>query len=266
MEAAFDKAAVEYDSVFTYSKIGSYLRQKVWNYLEKNLHANKKLDVLELNCGTGEDAIYFAKNGNTVLATDISNSMINLAKKKADASYYGSKINFIRLDIAELDPALFNKKFDLVFSNFGGLNCISPEVLGSITGNIRKVLNEDGRFICVVMSKYCLWEILFYLFKTDAGKSFRRIKNNFLEVNLNGSIVKTYYYSPSDIKNLFKKGFQVYKVVPIGFFLPPTYLGNYFGKKEKILSLLNKLENLVERFSFTSRFADHFLIDIKAAK
>ena len=44
----------------------------VWDYLEKTFLDNNKLNILELNCGTGEDALWFAKQGHKVLATDLS--------------------------------------------------------------------------------------------------------------------------------------------------------------------------------------------------
>ena len=35
--------------------------------------------VLELNCGTGEDAVFLARRGVRVLATDLSGAMVEAA-------------------------------------------------------------------------------------------------------------------------------------------------------------------------------------------
>ena len=83
MTEDFDIASAQYDTAFTFSKIGKAQRKMVFKYLNPILTQRQKLSILELNCGTGEDAIRFAQLGHHVLATDISEGMINVAKAKA---------------------------------------------------------------------------------------------------------------------------------------------------------------------------------------
>ncbi|NNJ54292.1 MAG: class I SAM-dependent methyltransferase, partial [Ignavibacteriaceae bacterium] len=72
MNSAFDSVAENYDATFTQTKIGKAQREIVWGYLESVLIDKDNLKILELNCGTGEDAVWFSKKGHTVLATDVS--------------------------------------------------------------------------------------------------------------------------------------------------------------------------------------------------
>src|SRR4051812_46223176 len=81
-EAAFDSYALSYDADFTHSSVGGFQRKRVWRYLSKNISAEKQSEVLELNCGTGEDALWFSKNGFTITATDISEEMAAVAREK----------------------------------------------------------------------------------------------------------------------------------------------------------------------------------------
>ena len=68
--AAFDRIAPDYDRRFTDSLIGRAQRDAVWKVLTRTFRRDDK--ILELNCGTGEDAIYLASNGISVVALDAS--------------------------------------------------------------------------------------------------------------------------------------------------------------------------------------------------
>ncbi len=40
----------------------------------------KGLDILELNCGTGEDAVLFSEKGFNIVATDVSEEMLKVTQ------------------------------------------------------------------------------------------------------------------------------------------------------------------------------------------
>ena len=71
MASSFDTAAAMYDDTFTYSVIGKLQRQYVHLHLTNILNETKPKKILEINCGTGEDAIWLAKQNYKVTATDI---------------------------------------------------------------------------------------------------------------------------------------------------------------------------------------------------
>lgn len=263
MNNGFDKSALTYDDTFTHSNIGRYLRERVHGYLCQSLPDEKKLSILELNCGTGEDAIYFARKGHLVTATDSSLQMLAAAKRKAEAASLGLEVKFEQLNINDLEQCRFGNTYDLVFSDFGGLNCISPGSLKKMSRNLKNILTGNGRFIAAVMSKYCLWEVGYFLLKGKINKSFRRWGRNALDVSMNGEIIKTYYYTPSGLKNIFEREFSVIDQIPIGLFLPPTYMESFFAKRISMLTFLNRLESISSNWSRFSALGDHFLIDMK---
>jgi ubiquinone/menaquinone biosynthesis C-methylase UbiE len=115
MDTSFDNSALTYDETFTNSNIGRYLRQHVHEYLNLNLPKDRKLRILELNCGTGEDAILLAKKGNFVTASDASVNMLEVAKNKVSKLNEYLQINFKQIDITGIDKFPFIEKFDLIF-------------------------------------------------------------------------------------------------------------------------------------------------------
>jgi ubiquinone/menaquinone biosynthesis C-methylase UbiE len=155
MAADFDHTAHNYDQDFTSSPIGKVQRDLVFKSLESCFLISNQTKVLEINCGTGEDALHFGELGANVLATDISEKMVNVARQKtADLDNVSCQVLDINA-LAEFEP---DKKFDLIFSNFGGLNCLSETELLSFFKNATQKLEKDGVLALVIMPNFCLWE------------------------------------------------------------------------------------------------------------
>ena len=261
--ALFDDVAAHYDETFTNTKIGKLQRARVWNYLISVL-PSKSINILELNCGTGEDAIWFAKKGHTVLATDVSDKMVEVARAKVEKFNLSDKISVKQLDINEIDNLSTANNFDLVFSNFGGLNCLKEIDLISLAEKIKFLLNPNGKFIAVVMPDFCMIESIYFLFKFRTQEMFRRKRVQ--QVNVNDSVVETYYYHPKKFYEYFKSDFIINKIVAVGVFIPPSYLNNFFRRKVNTLKVLNKLEGSFGNHSIAASISDHFLIDLNLKK
>jgi ubiquinone/menaquinone biosynthesis C-methylase UbiE len=263
MHTAFDQIASSYDETFTYSEVGKRQRNIVWDYLEKTLPLNKQSDILELNCGTGEDALFFANRGYRVTATDVSEAMLNITHRKIVENGFEKSVHIKKINIEELNGRTFNKKFDLIFSNFGGLNCFDERVLGELSKEFKLLLNASGRLILVLMPKFCLWEFIYFLTKLKLREGSRRSRAEYSMAKVGGSDVKTYYHSPAIITKKFNNNFNVRKIIPIGFFIPPSYLNRYFTKKKKTLNFLTRIEVRTSSVPLLSNAADHFLIDLE---
>ena len=259
----FDSVAQSYDETFTHSSIGKALRRKVYQYLEKIVPPGISLHILELNCGTGEDAIYFAKQGHYVTATDISEAMIKKAKEKITKEGVGDKIQLFVADIRDLSEIRSNEKFDLVFSNFGGLNCLSSEDLKISSYKLSNLLAKDGRFIAVVMPKFCFWESVYSVTKFKGENIMRRNTNKPLSVKVGEDLVDTWYYSPGEFRRIFNDSFRFVALKPIGFVLPPSYMEPYFSKRSNLLKKLEKTEGYISAVPALSYWSDHFLIDFR---
>src|SRR6478735_6450842 len=93
--APFDGMAADYDRSFTASSIGQRMRAVVWHRLATAFRSGER--VLELNCGTGEDAVHLGSRGVRVLATDTSELMIEKARIKVAAAGLAEQIETRRL-------------------------------------------------------------------------------------------------------------------------------------------------------------------------
>lgn len=263
MAAPFDHIASTYDSMFTKSAIGQLQRKRVWSYIEGIMPDLKGFEMLELNCGTGEDAVLFGERGFNIVATDISAEMLKVTQKKAEQYSMQHRISSHYLDLESFNETLFDKKFDLVFSNFGGLNCINPESLKKLLENLPSILKPGGRFVGVIMPKFCAWETVFFLLRLQFKKAFRRLTSKEVISDLHGVNMKTWYYHPQQIRNWSKGKFKLISIRPVGVALPPSYLERFFSLKKRWLLHLNNFEKKLSRTSILSGMSDHFVIDLQ---
>ena len=263
MGVPFDHMATSYDAVFTNSAIGQLQRSQVWRYIESIMPQLNGFDMLELNCGTGEDAVLFSDRGFNIIATDISEEMLKVTQQRVQQYSMQHRISSQYLDLDSFDETSFNKKFDLIFSNFGGLNCINPQSLQTLLTKLPLALNKGGRFIAVVMPKHCLWESVYFLAKLSFKKAFRRWTDQEVLTDLQGVSSYTWYYTPAQVVQWSKTYFTSVHYQPIGFALPPSYLEPFFAKRRRWLGRLNKFENKLNTFPFLARFSDHYLLDLQ---
>jgi SAM-dependent methyltransferase len=260
--AAFDSEAHIYDQYFTYSKIGIAQRNLVWKNFIPIIKNYKIKSVFEINCGTGEDAVFLNKKGISVLPTDVSIKMVEETNSKLSKN--GFNANSFCVDINNLDSLSYDDRFDLIFSNFGGLNCLNEIQLKLFFKNSSILFGEKKNYVLVFMGKYCLMEKLYFLFKFRFLEINRRSSNKTRNAKLKYEYIETSFYSIRQIKNILPKNLKIVSYAPIGFFVPPSYLETFFRTQSMTFNLLNKLELMIHNFSFLSNFSDHFIVHITA--
>ena len=267
VQSPFDILAETYDADFTRSQIGKLQRERVWKFLRTLLQASgKPLKILEINCGTGEDALKLAALGHNVIATDASEMMIEKARRKLTASKINNDhIEFMQCSFDELQQNFRDEKFDLVFSDFGGINCIDKAGITKLSNDLFSITNPGGYLFFTVMSSFCLWEILYYTSKGKLNTAFRRMRKH-VQFNVNGYAMPVFYYSPRDLKKLFQSKFKMVETYPAGLFIPPSYLEKQFSKHPKWLQKLNRWEKRLGKYSLFSPLADHYCIILKQDK
>ena len=209
--ASFDALATDYDVTFTQTRIGSLMRQAVWQRLDACFQPGQS--ILELNCGTGTDALYLGQRGVHVLATDVSQEMVALTRQKVMQAGLAHMVTVQQLAIEQLDD-LAPVLFDGVVSNFGGLNCVAnlPDTGRALAGR----LTPGAQAVLCIMGPIVPWEWAWFVGHGALGNAFRRLRRN-------GAIwrgVPIYYPSIRAARHAFAPGFQHRRVSALGVFLP----------------------------------------------
>jgi len=113
---AFNIAALTYDEGESSNEILKWMRGLVHDIYLMNFKAGDEL--LELNAGTGIDALFLAEKGIKVFATDISDKMIGIVKEKVKKQEAEKFIKAKVCSFNEID-SIEKNNFDGVISNFG---------------------------------------------------------------------------------------------------------------------------------------------------
>ena len=270
----FDEMAADYDRGFTNSAIGSLVRQAVWRRLDAHFRPGDR--VLELNCGTGADAIYLARRGVRVLATDIAPAMLDLVRAKVARASLESMVEVQQLAIEELKieneelrkdhrkngpfsilNSQFSIPFDGVLSNFGGLNCVAD--LAGVAAGLAACLRPGAAALLCVMGPLVPWEWAWYLWRRQPAKAFRRLRRG--GVAWRGLTIR--YPSIGSLRRALAPWFRPRRVCAVGALLPPSYAEGWAVRRPRLLARLNRWERRLETLPPLPWLADHYLLELE---
>ena len=112
----------------------------------KAAHAGR---VLELAAGHGRDAIYFARRGFAVLATDFSAVAVEQLQRTAEANVVSEKLVAMVYDLREPLP-MATASVDAVYAHMALCMALSTSQIHAAVDEIRRVLRPGGTFIYTV--------------------------------------------------------------------------------------------------------------------
>jgi ubiquinone/menaquinone biosynthesis C-methylase UbiE len=254
---AFSRQSVLFDAADSNNAILQWMRKKVHSHCLNYYQAGDK--ILELNCGTGIDAIFFAEQGLKVHATDIAEGMLNELRRKIKIKNLQDRITVQQCSFNELGN-ISGRNFNHIFSDFGGLNCTKE--IDKVIVQFKTLLSPGGTVTMVIMPSICPWEIALAL-KGNFKTAFRRMKKDGADSNVEGIHFTSYYYSPSRLIHYFGKDYELKELKGLASFVPPPYLENIPGKYPKLFKTLTILdEKFSHRFPF-NQWADHFILTMK---
>jgi ubiquinone/menaquinone biosynthesis C-methylase UbiE len=251
---AFSKQSLHYDQEDKNNRVLQDMRQQVYNHVSKFLKPNST--ILELNAGTGIDAHHFTSLGHSVHATDLSDGMIEQIQEKIKRHNLHGKLSCQQLSYDQLDQVT-GKKFDFVFSNFGGLNCIQD--LTVVTKSLPALLSPGAYVTWVIMPPVCPWELL-GLIKGHGKKAFRRFHKNGVHSHLEGEFFLTYYHSLANIQAAFKDSFTFIECEGLAALSPQPHRGDFPVRHPSLYNNLRKLDAAVTSYFPFNRWADHIIV------
>jgi SAM-dependent methyltransferase len=250
----FEDAAATYDETFTRTAIGTRMRAAVWRRLDAAFAPGSR--VLELGCGTGEDALHLALRGVRVRATDAAEAMVREARTKADLSGVGGLVETAVLGANRLDE-LGDEPFDGALSNFGALNCV-PE-LAPVASGLARLVRPRGRVVLCLLGRYVPWEWAWFLARGRRDAAFRRLAKGGVEWRG----IRVQYPPLRELRRTFDGGFRVTGVRAVGAFLPPTYAEGWAIRHPRLLGALDAVERSVGAFPPFPSLADHVLLELE---
>lgn len=256
---AFDAFAAEYDARFTDTTLGRWLRRRVWGILAQCFRPGDH--ILELTCGTGEDAIWLAQQGVRVTATDGSPRMIEAARRKAAAAGVSDRVAFATLDIDAAHDEEWRLMgipptgFDGVLSNFGGLNVI--ETWRPLAEKLGGMVKPGGWLVLAPMGPICPWETLWHVAHADLRTAFRRFRSPATAL-VGATPIPIWYPAAPRLRRDFAPWFRPEYTESLGLWLPPSYLSHLVDRFPHLFGWLDRMEARTARL--TRGWGDHYII------
>ena len=258
-EEAFDRLAAGYDRTFSESGLGRRLRERTWSALAAAFEEGSR--VVDLGCGTGEDALFLARRGVEVLAVDASAQMLSQARAKVASAGLGERVRLMQADLrdaSELERVFgAGVTFDGAYSNFGALNCLPDRA--ALAEALGGCVRCGGRLLLVLMGPWCVLEVLAHVARGRLGAASRRLRGG-VEVRLaGGPVSRVWYPSPRRLRRELLPWFCRASLEGLGVVLPPTYLGPRLERRKGLLEALDRWDRRLGRI-FPGRYlGDHYL-------
>lgn len=254
---AFSRQSVVFDAIDEDNTLLGWIRQRVRK--EVLLHIQPGAQLLELNCGTGIDSVFFAQKGFKVLATDNAEGMLQVLSHKVARLHLEDNLSFEKCSFNNLEQ-LGERKFHYVFSNFGGLNCTND--LANVLQGIDRLLLPGGMFTLVIMPPVCPWELLM-MFKGYFRTAFRRLNPNGATSHVEGIIFKSYYYTPRYIIKNTGNDYKLVSLKGLSIVVPPPFIEKFCEKHPKLFKALERVENKIYGKAPFNRWCDHYMITMQ---
>ena len=253
----FDFIAGSYDEVFTETFVGRAQRRQVWKETDRHFHAGDR--ILEINCGTGVDALHLAERGVRVLACDSSPRMIDAARRRVESIRTAASVELWVLPVEEISRLESESPFDGALSNFAGLNCV--EDLSAVARDLARLLKPGGKALVCLFGSCCLWEMAWFLARGDASKSFRRFRRRGTLAHLGGnSSVHVHYPTVRKVRRLLAPHFRLTGWKGVGVTVPPSYLELLAVRFPGVFRAAERADAWLGRCPGIRGLADHVLL------
>ena len=278
-EHAFDAIAPSYDESFGHAWRAMSVRKRVWSAVDELVEVRSR--ILDIGCGTGIDALHFLELGHHVTCLDPSAAMLDITFSKV--TRYGPENYSLVLGTLESirsrkDPpfstedrylesqdryrdreALAGQQFDLIFSNFGAINC--QKDFAQLKESFDELLTPDGVVALVPMGPFYAWESLDLLLQGRLRAATRRLRPGRRIVDWGQGALCVSYPSPRSLDRVFEG-----VLVPIGG--RPSALGSILPSpgrfdridlRPRILHALARADEQIQHWPGMALISDHYL-------
>ncbi len=256
---AFSQQAASFDDLYSGNIIIQYKRQRVRNHLMKYLKPQSH--ILELNAGTGEDAVFLANQGHRVHATDLSSGMKQKMQQKILAAGLNSQVTTELCSFTKLETLSLQGPYDCIFSNFAGLNC--TDGLDKVLRSFDRLLKPGGIVVLVILPKFCLWETLLLFAGKGKTATRRFFGSRGRKAKIESNTFTCWYYNPGFVKKTLKDNFKVLETEGLCTLVPPSYIEGFPQKHSKIYSWLCKAEDRLKNKWPWKYVGDYYIISLR---
>ena len=191
--------------------------------------------------------------------------MLDVAAGKLDPWSNARMVELRQLRLEEVGELEVRKRlgtFDLVFSNFDGLNCIADP--GIVLANLAGLLNPNGTAMFVFMGRRPIVEVLANLLRGRIDRSAARAGKEPVRVHIGNDIFfNTYFHTIAALRTSLDPQLRIVAVRAIGLALPPTSMRGLYDRHAWWFNVCESLSRPLRNVPPFNRLGDHLLVKIK---
>ena len=245
MATGFDAVASSYQTLWSGTPAGGMQRQAVCRLIEPLFPTGSR--VLDVGCGTGDDALVLQARGVHVTGIDASPEMVRTARERGiDASVRRAE------DLSDLPGS-----FDGILSNFGALNCVRE--LHGTRASMARLVRPGGWLALCLMGRVCAWESLWYLLRRDVARATRRWSGE----ATSSLASRVFYPTVANVRHAFAPDFKLDSWHGIGLAVPPSYVTGFSAPAIRRLAILDRR---LASLPLLRAFSDHHLLLFRKAQ
>ena len=253
---AFSRKSSVYDAFGENHANMARMRRKFYDHIAAVMPAGGRL--LEINAGTGQDAVELVRRGFHVHATDFAPGMVAAIEEKRDRLDLGDRLTVESLSFTDLDR-LTDGPFDGLYSNSGGLNCIAD--LTSVTRHLPRLLKPGARATVVVMPRICPWELA--VIPKDARVGTRRLRTGGTLAHVEGVHFMTYYFSAAAVRRAFGPRFRPLRQEGLSVFTPTADNKTFAVNHPGLFTRLARLDDALSPHWPFNGWGDFFILTME---
>jgi len=259
---AYDAYAPMYDALLAENRINAYMRKAMQRIQVDTFRPGQRL--LELGCGTGDEALALAAHGCEVVATDASTEMLRIAREKARRHLAGDRVKFAQGHARDIDSILGGEpdgSYDGAYSSFA----LSYERdLTTVRRALGRLLRPGRPFLVAATNRLCLAEWTVAMASLHPSFSGRRLGAD-TPHKVGRTQTRIYCRTPRQLAGAFAPDFLPERMWALPAVLPPHYMNRPLKRWPSLVDILERIDPAVSGLPIARAFGDHTAIRLRHA-
>lgn len=221
----WDAWAVEYAELPRSNAAYRFSKRLLYQVIDSETGARRGLDVLDFNCGCGNDFAHFLSAGHRVVGCDGSVGMLAVAARNhADAVQAGAVYLFHGRAEHLSQDSFGDRRFDLILSATGGTAYLDDQQLHELHRTFASLMKPGGVMVVTHLLPRCLVESLWHLAHGRPRAAFKRWRTR-VSITIKGEAMTMYLRSVSHLRRRLEDVAPPDRLVPLNIVTPPFQAG-----------------------------------------
>jgi len=254
----YDEYAPQYDRLLEENRINAYMRRAMSQALLSTFEPGNRL--IELGCGTGDEALALASHRCELFAFDPSPRMIEIARQKADEHRMGRNVRFfvgraadLSRELAKASPGI---QFDGAYASFS----LSYERdLQPVSQALAPWIRPNGRLVIATMNRLCGTELAAAILSGHPRLAGRRLSERTLH-KVGQYATPVFPRTTREVVKSVSHHFVFEDVRALPAILPPHYANRALARWPMVLDMLSELDPHLGMLPLLRWLGDHNLV------